>query len=323
MRWFMILLAVLLVFSLAPAVASPQDGLKRSEVTFKVTNLNESGAARQVHGYRVDPPCKTSTAVLLQHGLSYTGEAWDFPGYSYARKIAAAGYTVFAIDRLGYGRSKLSNGYKVSSEAYAHMAHQIVQQLRKEGFDHVVSGGHSAGAEAAELEAGLFGDVDALIAMGYHQWPGPAFLAQDWIPQSTVGALKKDYVYFLGTPQRRAEMFYTGNADPAVVAADTKGAVLTPSGEILSIGKQPSRLVASRVGVPVFLQLADSDKLFPISYAGMAKALFASAPSVTLDTVRGSGHTYMMHRGSGPAAADRITTWLRSLKQTPACGTKA
>lgn len=319
MRWLTIISAVLLILGLAPAMAVPQDDLERSKVVFKVTNLSEPGATRLVHGYRIDPSCKASTAVLLQHGLSYTGEAWDFPGYSYARKIAGAGYTVVAVDRLGYGRSKLSNGYKVSSEAYASMAHQMVQQLRKEGFDHVVIGGHSAGAEVAELEAGMYRDVDALIAMGYHHWPGVPFLAQDFITGDTLGAFQKDYVYFLGTPRHRAEMFYTGNADPAVVAADTKAAVPTPSGEILSIGKQPSRLFASRVNAPVFLQLADSDRLFPLRFASMAKALFLSAPSVTLDKVPHAGHTYMLHRGSGPAAASRMTDWLRSLENTPAC----
>jgi dienelactone hydrolase len=114
-------------------------------------------------------------------------------------------------------------------------------------------------------------------------------------------------------------MFYTANADPAVVAVDTKAAVLTPSGEILSSGTQPSKLVMSRVRAPVFLQLADYDRLFPIQFAAAEKALFMSAPLVTLDTVPGDGHTYMLHR-NGLAAADRMAAWLRSLKNTPACG---
>ncbi|MGH8885621.1 MAG: alpha/beta hydrolase [Egibacteraceae bacterium] len=320
MRWLTLTSAVLLISSLAslaPATAVPQDQLKRSGVVFKVNNMQELGASRQVHGYRIDPACKASTAVLLQHGLSYTGEAWDIPGYSYARKIAAAGYTVVAIDRLGYGRSRLLNGYKIGSEAYAHMTRQIVRQLRKEGFKHVVLGGHSAGAEVSELAAGLFGGVDALMVMGYHHRPGTAFL-KGFIGRDTVGAFTNDYVYFLGTPRHRAEMFYTANADPAVVAADTKAAVPTPSGEILTIGNQPSRLVMSKVKVPVFLQLAEQDRLFPIRFAKTEKALFLSASSVTLDTVPAAGHTYITHR-SGPAAADRMTAWLRSLKSTPAC----
>lgn len=320
MRWLTIISAVLLILSFAPAVAVPQDGpedgLARREVAFNVTNPQEGGASRQIHGYRINPPCKATTAVLLQHGLSYTGEAWDVPGYSYARTLAESGYTVIAIDRLGYGRSKLLNGYNVSSESYAHMTHQIVRQLRKE-FTHVAIGGHSAGAEVSELAAGMYGNVDALIAMGYHHKPSTELL-MEFLGGDTVGALTNDYRYFLGTPRHRAEMFYTANADPAVVAADTKTAVPTPSGEILTIGKQPSRLFIPRVDAPVFLQLADEDRLFPIGFAAMEKALFLSAPSVTLDTVPAAGHTYMLHR-NGPAAADKIAAWLQSLPETPAC----
>ncbi|HKN91098.1 MAG TPA: alpha/beta fold hydrolase, partial [Acidimicrobiia bacterium] len=120
-------------------------GLLKQGVEFTVKNPAENGATRQIVGYRYDTFCTSPTAVLLMHGLSYTKEAWDFPGYSVAQKLAAAGYAVFAIDRLGYGESKLENGYNVTHEAYADMAHQIVDQLRGQGFSHVVLGGHSAG----------------------------------------------------------------------------------------------------------------------------------------------------------------------------------
>ena len=80
-------------------------GLLKQRVEFTVTNPAENGASHQIVGYRYDTFCNSPTAVLLMHGLSYTKEAWDFPGYSVAQKMAEAGYTVFAIDRLGYGES--------------------------------------------------------------------------------------------------------------------------------------------------------------------------------------------------------------------------
>ena len=145
--YVIVCLAVMAGGFLVPAAAPAGTGLVRRPVSFTVSNMQESRGSRPIVGYRYDPPgCKASTVVLLQHGLSYTKEAWDFPGYSVAQKLAGAGYAVIAIDRLGYGESKLPDGYDVTHEAYADMAHQIVDQLRAQGFSHVVLAGHSAGA---------------------------------------------------------------------------------------------------------------------------------------------------------------------------------
>jgi len=69
-------------------------GLVRRPVEFTVMNSAEGNRARRIVGYRYDTFCQSSTVVLLMHGLSYTKESWDFPGYSVAQKIAEAGYTV-------------------------------------------------------------------------------------------------------------------------------------------------------------------------------------------------------------------------------------
>jgi pimeloyl-ACP methyl ester carboxylesterase len=292
-------------------------GVARQRVEFTVSNPAEGGTARQIVGTRYDTFCNSPTAILLMHGLSYTKEAWDFPGYSVARPLAEAGYAVFAIDRLGYGESKLPNGYDVTHEAYADMAHQIVQQLRAKGFSHVVLAGHSAGAGTTELEAGLYHDVDAIMPMGWHHRPSNQ-LGQDFFTGDYIRAAQDDYEYFLSNPQHRAEMFYTANDDPAVVEADTKAAVLTPSGEIFSIGKQPSRLVVGTIKVPVFLQFGEKDRLFEVEYAKMHAEEFRSSPSVTVDIVPGAGHTFMLTR-NGLAGTDRMVNWLRSRPEAPSC----
>jgi pimeloyl-ACP methyl ester carboxylesterase len=292
-------------------------GLIRRPVEFMVENPAEGGAARRIAGYRYDTFCTSPTAVLLMHGLSYTKESWDFPGYSVAQTLAEAGYATFAIDRLGYGESKLDNGYNVTHEAYADMASQIVGQLRAQGFERVVLGGHSAGAGTTELAAALYGGVDAILALGWHHRPSNQ-LGQDFFTGDFVRAAQEDYEYFLGTPQHRAEMFYPASADPAVVAADTRAAVLTPSAEIFSIGKQPSRLVVGNVKVPVFLQFGDSDRLFELEYAEMHAGEFFNSPSVTVDVVKDAGHTFMLTK-NGPAGSDRMAAWLRSRPEAPSC----
>jgi pimeloyl-ACP methyl ester carboxylesterase len=292
-------------------------GLLKQRIGFTVENPAENGASHQIIGYRYDGFCTSPTAILLMHGLSYTKEVWDVPGYSAAQKLASAGYAVFAIDRLGYGESKLANGYNVTHEAYADMAHQIVGQLRKQGFQHVVLAGHSAGAGTTELEAGLYHDVDAIIPMGWHHRPSNQ-LGQDFFTGDYARAAQGSYEYFLGTPQHRAEMFYTATADPAVVEADTRAAVDTPSGEIFSIGKQPSRFVVGTINVPVFLQFGDSDRLFEVQYAQMHAEEFRSSPSVTVDVVKDAGHSFML-TANGPAGIDRMVDWLKARPETPSC----
>lgn len=291
----------------------------KSRVVFPVENPHEASGLRDVVGYRYDPAgCPAKTVVLLQHGLSYTKEAWDFPGYSVARPLAEAGYSVVAIDRLGYGESKLDDGYKVSFEAYGAMTRQIVDQLRADGFDHVVLGGHSAGAGVSEFATAVFGQVDALMALGWHHRPSDQIVT-DFFTGDNPRALQDDYEYFLGTPEHRQAMFFTEHADPAVVAEDERRAVLTPSGEVLTIGKQPSRYVVANVKVPVFIQLSDSDRLFEPEYAEMHAAEFVSSPSVTVDMVPDAGHTFMLHP-SGVAATERMVHWLHSrTAEAPAC----
>ncbi|MGH9038023.1 MAG: alpha/beta hydrolase [Acidimicrobiia bacterium] len=284
-------------------------------VVFTVENPQER-AERSIVGYRYDPPCQASTVVLLQHGLSYHKEAWDTPGYSVARPLAAAGYAVVAIDRLGYGESKLENGNNVSFEAYGHMTDQIVTQLRSE-FDHVVLGGHSAGAGVTEFAQGLFGSADAIMALGWHHRPSDQ-IGKDFFTGDTPRSLQDDYEYFLGTPEHRAWMFYEPDADPAVVEADNAAANLTPSGEIQTIGKQPSRTMAGNVKVPVFIQLSEKDRLFEPQYADFHAAEFVSSPSVTVDIVPVAGHTFML-APQGPAGTSRMVDWLRSRPEAPAC----
>lgn len=309
--------AGLLVAAAPAATGRPGPPPTRSSHDFVVTNLHDGGEYT-LAGYRVDPTCQADTAVLLQHGLSYTGEAWDVPDYSYARILAEAGYATFATDRLGYGGSVLEDGRNVSTLAHADMAAQMATQLADE-FDHVVLAGHSAGGETVITATGVFGaPVDALVPMGYTTDPDPVFLATDWITGDQVRALQDDYEYFLGTPEHRAEMFYTDDADPDVIAADTEAAVLTPSGEVQTITFQPSRIGSALVDVPVFIQLAEHDRLFPSDFADLWAAQFVSSPSVTVDIVAGTGHTYMLHH-AGPAAAVRIADWLSDTAGLEGC----
>lgn len=300
-RSLLLVLAIGVLVPVSPAMASTVG------VAFTVDSLHEPGVTRTIHGTLFTPACDASTVVLLQHGLSYTRAAWDRPGYSVVDSLVAAGFAVVTVDRLGYGASTLPDGYRVSSESHANNTKQIVDALRG-SFEHVVIGGHSAGSEISMLAAGLFGVGDAVLALGYTHFPSPEIVS-DFVTGDNVRALQDDYEYFLGTPEHRAEMFYTDAADSGQIAADTASAVLTPSGEIFSLGKQPSRYVAARIGVPIFLQLGDSDRLFPVAFADQQVAMFATAPEVTVDVVTQAGHSFMLHP-TGPAGSERMAGWV-------------
>jgi pimeloyl-ACP methyl ester carboxylesterase len=167
------------------------------------------------------------------------------------------------------------------------------------------------------MAAGIYGGVDAIIPIGWHHRPSNE-LVQDFFTGDYLRAAQDDYEYFLGTPEHRAFMFYEPNTDPAVVEADTKAAVPTPSGEILTINKQPSRFVVGKIDVPVFLQFGAKDRLFEVQYARMHAGEFRSSPSVTVDIVPLAGHSFMLTK-EGIAGTERMVQWLRSRPEAPSC----
>jgi pimeloyl-ACP methyl ester carboxylesterase len=301
----------------AGATAASLRGVRGTKVEFEVHNSADNNAAYRVLGTLHRARCRATSVVLLQHGLSYTGDAWNVDGYSVARALTEAGYDVVAIDKLGYRRSPLADGRKVNVLAYGDMAHQIVQALRGR-YRHVAIGGHSAGAEESENATALYGDVDALLALAYDHFPSVEIVSDVVTGDDPRAATSSNgYEYFLGTPQHRAEMFFTGDAERRIVAADMRAAQPTPSGEMLSISPQPSGKVLSLITAPVFLQLATHDRLFPAADIDREALMFTST-KVTTDVVSGDGHTFMLHR-NGVVAAQRMTKWLRSQPATPGC----
>ena len=188
------------------------------------------------------------------------------------------------------------------------MAHQIVGQLRQQGFAHVVLAGHSAGAGTTELEAGLYGDVDAIMPMGWHHRPSNQ-LGQDFFTGDYPRAAQDSYEYFLGSAGPPGRDVLHADRRPGRGGGRHQGLRRTPSGEIISIGKQPSRLVVGNIKVPVFLQFGENDRLFELQYAQMHAEEFRSSPSVTVDVVKDAGHTFMLTK-NGILGAERMADWL-------------
>lgn len=321
-----LVLSAVLALPLAVRPASAE--VVTEDVSFTLTNPLVPGTTYTVRGTLTRPAGCTTSVLLALHGLSYGKWAWDFPlqpaTYSTARALAAQGYALLAIDRLGYGSSDHPNGYTLTTESYADMTAQMIRALRSgqyEGgpaFVNVGLMGHSAGAEIVELTAGLYPDLaDVLIPGAYqHAIDGVSseWLLREWIPGDVVRSFESDYEEF--EQGYRAQDMYNlsvadGVADPAIVAKDDELANLTPSGEIMTISEQPSRYVIGSITAPVLLVLAAKDALFPSSNAGAELALFSGSSDTTLYVVPLAGHTYPLHKNA-PQTNAVIAGWLET-----------
>lgn len=319
-------LALVLLLCASPAVA---DSVITAPVSFTVTNPLEPLFPKTVRGTVYLPassPRCNRTVVLLVHGLSYGAWAWDFPvapeTYSMARALAAKGYPAVAFDELGYGSSAHPNGWNLTVTSYGSITAQLVRALKAGrysaaspiAFSKVVLFGHSAGTEMSELAVGNEHVGDALIASAYTHFPSAGILT-DVLTSDTPRALLSPYVYFGETAEKRAGYMYDLSwADPAIVAKDTEFAQFTPSGEILTIGNQPSRTALPLITVPVLLIMAEHDALFPPQVLELP--LFVAAADKTSYIVPGAGHSFMLHPNA-PQTQQAVVNWLQP--RFPSC----
>lgn len=301
-----LLVSALLVLSLSGIAAAVDDGsFKLERLTFPVTLSNGSDA--EVVGYLYyKGSYRDRTLLVAIHGATYNHKYWDVPDingheYSFARYMADRKYAVLAIDQLGTGDStRPDDGDVLTVDQTASAIHQVITQLRAgEGgvgypFGRVVTVGHSLGAINAIYEQATYHDADAVVSTGMghvpHELPIPAELI--------AGMLQYEYSP-LPAEVRAAAFYYAPGADPDVIAYDNnilsdllaRGQLLTG---ILSMFDPAATRVGEATG-PVLVQLGEFDVLFPASLAEGEAAYFASASSVTVQSLAGVGHDFNTH----------------------------
>lgn len=140
--------------------------------------------------------------------------------------MTTAGYATFNLERIGIGESDHPVQNKVTLEANAFVARQLVQALRNgqlRNFSHVISVGHSLGSGIAVLEAAKYRDVNGIVLTGFIHNQGPGFGAvaasvypAQQNPRFADRNLPDGYLTTL--PGKQSIFFSKPNADPNVIA---------------------------------------------------------------------------------------------------------
>ena len=302
-----LLISALLLLSLGAIAAADETGesLKTQRLTFPVTLSN--GSAAEVVGYLYyKGSYHDRTLLVAVHGATYNHNYWAVPAingheYSFAGFMTDRKYAVLAIDELGTGEStRPEDGDLLTLDQTASTIHQVITQLRAGNggigyaFSHVVTVGHSLGAINIIYEQATYHDADAVVSTGMghvpHELP---------IPPEVFAALLQ-YEYAPLPPElRSAAFYYAPGADPDVIVYDNNFLA-----DLLARGQLSTGILAmfdpaaTRVGATtghVLVQLGEFDVLFPASLAEGEAAYFASASSVTVQSLAGVGHDFNTH----------------------------
>ncbi|WP_156934647.1 alpha/beta hydrolase [Pseudonocardia spinosispora] len=119
---------------------------------------------------------QVKTVMLALHGITYNNGYWNVgfepEKYNYSRYMTDAGYAIFAIDRLGAGKSSKPPAALVTLDAQAAMVHQLIGKLRHgdiggHRFERVVLVGYSYGSATTWRETSKYNDADAIITTAW------------------------------------------------------------------------------------------------------------------------------------------------------------
>lgn len=316
------------------SVARAQTAVSCSSIDFPVNVAGETGTIAGT----LCVPDGARTVQLLLHGYTYGRYYWDFPlepeRYSYVRAANAAGHATLAIDRLGTVGSFQPLSVFVTLENNASVTHALVGALR-EGqlgatFENVVLVGHSFGSLIAYLEAGLYGDVDALVSTGASHQVNAVNVATRVLLGSPpalldpkFSSLLLDPGYVTTSPGRR-EMFYElDDADPAVIALDEELKQTAAVEEAITYLPDYLFNASSAIDVPVLTVNGSEEPFFcngllaadcssSEALAASERPFFHSSASVDAIVVPGAGHNLSLELGASDTHA-AIIDWIERI----------
>ena len=239
--------------------------------------------------------------ILAIHGGGTTAIYFDCPGHpslSLLRTGAAAGFTVVALDRPGYGSSAPYPDAMATAEQRVNLAYGAVDRIlgeRPRGAGLFVMG-HSGGCEltmrmaADERGADLLGIELAGTGRHYHH------ATREILKTATRERRPAGIYEMLWTPER----LYP----PEVL----NGSTISPSAPpyedqmVSDWARQTFPALAPAVRVPVQFSIAEYEKVWQTDDSAMAEitALFSGSPRFTVNRQPDAGHNISL----GHSAAD-------------------
>lgn len=284
-------------------VAPARGQITAEEVCFSVSNIGDPipSTVRGTFFRSQKKPRSSSTALLLQHGAVSERSAWSGGApviegtHDTAGALAGKGYSVFAIDRLGYGESRYErppgSGSLLSPDGYIEMTHQMVGQISAgsytdcaggaagRGAARIVLSGFSSGAGIVEGYATRYHDIDGIIPMAWSNQPQLSAAFQEIVgvvvPQLAAG---RDYLELIvdggdgySESCERAFFYLPGVREDALERLCGRGyyaqtAWPTPSGEGANLPALQAN-TAAKIGnvgrTPALLVFPERDALFP------------------------------------------------------------
>lgn len=309
-RWATVLAATAAIL-VAPSPAQATE-LTCRNITETVTNIPLAPGEHHITGTLCAGPANKTIQVLI-HGATYSQEYWDFghqpDKYSYVDAMNRKGVATLNIDRLGTATSSHPASVQVTMPAQVEVVHQLIAALRAgdygQQFDRVALVGHSLGSIVSFGVANAYpADVDALIPTGMARGIDPAGAVQVMQALLHPAALDGgrfadlDPGYLTTRPGQRG-VFYSGSADPAVIAHDettketvTSGEFATAISTFLTLGRHPIFTVMGEFDGLFCTIVACSSMLSPWRLERLA---FPNARSFESLTVPNTGHDINLH----------------------------
>ena len=249
----------------------------------------------------VAEPDNPKAVIVAIHGGGTTAVYFDCPGqpsFSLLRAGAAAGFTVVALDRPGYGSSAPYPEAMVQPEQRVNLAYGAVDRIlgqRPRGAGLFVMG-HSGGCEltmrmaADERGADLLGIELAGTGRHYH----PA--AREMLKTATRDRRPSGLRELLWHPERLypAEVLTGVTVSPSAPAYEDQ--------MVSDWARETFPALAPAIRVPVHFSIAEHERVWQTDYSALSviTALFSGAPRFTVHRQPEAGHNMSL----GHTAAD-------------------
>lgn len=274
---------------------------------------------------------------VMTPGATYNSAYWDWPQdpslYSYVDKTLQAGRATFDYDRVGTGKSSHPPSSQITINTEAYVLHQIVGWLRSSAYYGQVNLiGHSLGSVISIQEAGIYQDVSSVVVTGLLHIPNVGLgFAATLMSLMHLAALDPEFAgqrlppgYVTTIPGDRGKDFYSPSADPAVVSYDEAHKDIVPLSDLVSLATTwalPAGGNASDgITAPVLVVIGQQDAIFcadppildcsaPAQLLASEAPYYASAASLTVDTIPAAGHDIALHPSADQSFA-QINQWI-------------